>query len=112
MACAEQSGVDATRLRLRMKWVVVRTPRRHLHEVLLLGLLAARRGLGRQRGPFLGLLALPPFVFCLLLFQLGGFSRAFFVGPALLGLGPRSRAELLPDRVRQRLAEPALVVRP
>ena len=90
----------------------MRTPRRCLHEVLLLGLLAARRGLRRERRALLGLLALPPFVFRFLLFQLGGFSRAFFMGAALLGLGARSRAEFLPDRIRQRLAEPALVVGP
>ena len=93
-----------------MKWVVVRTPRRHLHEVLLLGLLAARRGLGRQRGPFLGLLALPPFVFRLLLFQLGGFSRAFFMGAAFLRFGSSTGTQLLPHGVRQRLAEPPFII--
>ena len=91
--------------------MVVRTPRRPLHEVLLLGLLAARRGLGRQRGPFLGLLALPPFVFRLLLFQLGGFSRAFFMGAAFLRFGSSTGTQLLPDRIRQRLAEPPFIVR-
>ena len=83
-----------------------------LHQILLLGLLAARRGLRRERGPLLGLLALPSFVFRLLLFQLGGFSRAFFMGAALLGLGSRSRSQLLPDRIRQRLAEPPFIISP
>ena len=88
----------------------MRTPHQHLHEVLLLGLLASSSGLRRQRRALLGLLALPPFVFRLLLFQLSGFSRAFFVTSTLLGFCSSSRSQLLPDRVRQRLAEPPLVV--
>ena len=90
----------------------MRTPRQHLHEVLLLGLLASSSGLRRQRRPLLGLLPLPALLLGLLLFQLSGLARAFFVRAAFLRFGSSSRAELLPHGVRQRLAEPSFIVGP
>ena len=63
-----------------------------LHQILLLGLLAARRRLGRQRRALLGLLPLPSFLLGLLLLELGRFPRALLVRAAFLRFGSSTGA--------------------